>query len=111
MRDSRPTEVEYEEPLRTLRALQFLKDSGYVSPKPLGDGRWAALFRFMFTWAIVVGRVDDMNTYDNRWCYHTEGAARVAFENWSGDGEPDGWHRHPLTGRRRGENGEEYINF
>ena len=32
---------------------------------------------------------------------------------WSGDGEPDGWMRNPLTGRRRpgGDASKEYVNL
>jgi len=48
--------------------------------------------------------------YEDRWCYHTKEAATAAFEAWNGEGEPDGWHRHPGTGRRRNpETGEEWV--
>jgi hypothetical protein len=34
------------------------------------------------------------------------------MEAWDGDGEPDGWSRHPPTGRRRpgGDPDKEYVS-
>lgn len=34
------------------------------------------------------------------------------MERWDGTGEPDGWMRHPVSGRRRpgGDPGKEYVN-
>lgn len=85
-----------------LAFLHYLKtECGYHSLRPLGDGRWAGLFEFMFTWAIITGRMGEQNTYEDRWCYHTRALAEAALESWDGTGEPDGWHRHPATDRRR----------
>jgi len=67
------------------------------------NGRKAGLMRFMFTWAIVA----DFNLagYDERWCYKEFSTAAGALKDWDGEGEPEGWHRHPLSGRRRDEAG------
>lgn len=47
-----------------------------------------------------------------RWCYHDHDAAWRAVLGWNGVGDPEGWYRHPLTGRRRpdGTPESEYMN-
>ena len=98
--------------IEELSFMHYLKtQGGYVDPKPLDDGRYAALFQFMFTWAIVTGRIGDRNCYEDRWCYHDEDVARVALDAWDGTGEPEGWHRHPMTGRRRESGKQEEIHW
>lgn len=78
----------------------WLHAQGYRHVKDLGDGRYACLMRLMFTTAIITGRWGDEGAYDDRWCFHTAELARDALEAWTGQGEPEGWHRHPDTGRR-----------
>jgi hypothetical protein len=68
----------------------------------IGDNGHCGLMRLLCTTAIVGG----INTggYDDRWCYHTFQEAMEALDRWKdnpGDVEPDGWHRHPPSGRRR----------
>ncbi len=75
--------------------------SGYSDLIVLPDGRWAGIAEFLFTHAIIVGRIGDRDSYEDRWCYKTREDATGALESWDGTGEPEGWHRHPLTGRRR----------
>ncbi len=86
--------------------------SYYSAVKILPDGRYAGIYSFMFTDAIIVGKLDVLGYYDDRWCYE-KGAANHFLEVWGGVGEPNGWHRHPDTGRRRpgGDPFKEYINF
>lgn len=50
--------------------------------------------------------------FDDVWCYQapqTELAWRAAL-GWDGEGEPEGWYRHPESGRRRpgGDAAKEY---
>lgn len=78
----------------------FAKDSGYLAPKRLPGGRYAAVMPLMFTAAIVVGEVGNERWYDDRWCYDSVVAAVLALEVWDGTGDPVGWHRHPRSGRR-----------
>lgn len=77
------------------------------------DGRAVWVRAFMFTYAIILGRPDDVGTYDDRWCYGTRADAMVAAEAWLAgtEAEPSGWHRHPDTGRRRpgGDADAEYV--
>ena len=83
------------------------EECGYQDVRVLDDGRWAALGRYAFTCAILVGQMGDFGSFDDRWCYHSMSSAREALGNWDGTGEPAGWHRHPASGRRISETGEE----
>lgn len=73
--------------------------------KPLGDGTYVLVRRLLFHWMMVRGDLDDLIGYFDRWCYETEALARAALDAFpvqpGADYEPDGWHRHPKTGRRR----------
>jgi hypothetical protein len=92
----------------------LISDNGYLSPKDLGDGTYACVMPLMFTHAIIRGRIGDLHSYEDRWCYKDRQSALKALEAWDGTGEPEGWHRHPMTGRRRETNElglmEETIN-
>jgi hypothetical protein len=84
----------------------LVEDCGYRHVRILPDGRrWAAVCRFMFTTAVIVGRIGEILSYDDRWCYHDEQSAIEALEAWDGTNEPTGWHRHPATGRRFDKDG------
>lgn len=83
---------------------------GYSNPIYSEEHGWCALVQFMFTWAIV-SDIHEMG-YVDRWCYSSEEKAKTALLSWAGkDGEPDGWHRHPISGRRINEDGTMHINF
>jgi hypothetical protein len=91
---------------------RYLKeDCQALFPTDLGNGQYKAIVKFLFTFAIVKGTIGNRTNYDDRWCYSELDKAFLAFVAWDGTGEPEGWHRHPATGRRRDETGEEYINF
>jgi hypothetical protein len=48
------------------------------------------------------------------WCYRDPARAMEAAAAWSGTGDPlDGWHRNPITGRRRedGDPAREYHRW
>lgn len=80
--------------------------------REMGD-RFVAVVPFMFTSAIIVGHKDDDMGYEDRWCFETFALACAAFDAWDGvTGEPDGWHRHPTSGRRRphGDAANEYVS-
>jgi hypothetical protein len=51
--------------------------------------------------------------YDNVYNYSTAKGALEAMKSWDGteEHEPEGWFRHPATGRRRpdGDKSKEYI--
>lgn len=104
------------EALKAARAATFLHhleaECGLLEARDLGDGRYSAILPLLFTHAIIVGRIGDRSTYDDRWCYRDRESAEKAHLEWDGIGEPEGWHRHPLTGRRRdaGDPLLEYID-
>jgi hypothetical protein len=79
----------------------LISENGYLSPKDLGDGTYACVMPLMFTHAIIRGRTGDLHSYEDRWCYKSAEDALGALGAWDGTGEPEGWHRHPMTGRRR----------
>lgn len=77
------------------------------------DGHGIAVMPLLYTAAVIVTRAGSM-TYEDRWCYTDVPAALRAAQAWRGDWpatEPDGWHRHPSTGRRRhhGDPASEHI--
>lgn len=87
-------------------------DGWRVGARP--DGRAVWVCPFMFTQAIIVGPAHDVSGYDDRWCYETRTGALAAARAWLAnpdEPEPDGWHRHPTTGRRRpdGDPAREHV--
>ena len=84
-------------------------DGAYSYIKHFPDGERAWIARMAFTTAILYGALEW--GYRDRWCYHTAADARRALDEWDGapGTEPQGWHRHPMSGRRVDEHGGEYI--
>jgi len=81
----------------------------YVHMRVLPDGRICGVMRLLFHWTMHVD-IDDTG-YTDRYCYQTMEGAVAALDKWDGTGDPEGWHRHPKTGRRRNlETGEEWVN-
>lgn len=84
-----------------LAYLQWLIDAcGYLHPKPLPGGRWAAIFPKAFTHAIIAGEIGDYTGFENNWCYETRAQAEAALDAWDGLGAPEGWFRDPVNGLR-----------
>lgn len=86
---------------------------GYTDYRAFPSGRDACIARFAFTVAILADMLPE--GYGERWCYANITQARAALAEWDGadDTEPQGWHRHPATGRRRpdGDASREHIAF
>lgn len=78
--------------------------------RDLPDGRTAWVFPMLFTARLGVGLPHAL-VLDDFWCYDDPAAAVAAMHAWDGEGEPDGWHRHPPSGRRRpnGDRTQEHI--
>lgn len=106
--------IDDDQTLRDLQFLHWLKDdNGYTDIQLVSPEIWVGIYKFVFTHGIIVGRMHDRTGYFDRWCYHTYELAKTALDEWSADGwkgEPKGWHRHPLSGRRVNEAGEIYVN-
>lgn len=88
----------------------FLIKNGYMDLRFLPGNRWAGLYQFAFTGAIIAGTIYDWCGTDDRWCFCDLQAARNALQQWNGEGEPEGWHRHPASGRRR-PNGDATLEY
>ena len=80
--------------------------------RDLGDGRSVWLRQMLFNWLLSIGPTDRL-WYDDTWEYTDPARAVVAFLSWdpATQAEPDGWYRHPKTGRRRpdGDPSREYV--
>ena len=69
-----------------------IKQLGYKHPMQGPDGRWYALFRFLFTWGIICG-IDEAG-YERRFCYESLNECIGAYADWSLSGfvgKPEGW--------------------
>lgn len=70
---------------------------------------------FFVTTAIFVGRLDNppWEWYTDRWCYEYRADAVAAIEAWDlsyPETEPEGWVKHPETGRYR-KNGDPLLEI
>lgn len=82
--------------------------TSYVCLRNLPDGRLCGVHRLLFHWTMHVDI--DLCGYADRYCYQTEQGAISALKDWDGIGDPEGWHRHVSTGRRRNlETGAEWV--
>ncbi|MFL9933635.1 hypothetical protein P0D88_31565 [Paraburkholderia sp. RL18-103-BIB-C] len=72
-----------------------------VDHRRFPSGRDACIVRSGSSYAILADITPDW--YGDRWCYDTYERARLALEAWDGGDhtEPQGWSRHPNSGRRR----------
>jgi hypothetical protein len=73
--------------------------------RDLCDGSYVMIRPLLFHWMLIRGDFEDLIGYWDRWCYADEAGARAALdafpENPGPGYEPEGWHRHPPSGRRR----------
>lgn len=84
--------------------------SYYDAIRDLPDGRTIGVHRLMFHYTLHIGI--DLWGYSDRYCFATKALAMKAFDEWDGQGDPEGWHRHPRSGRRRDlATGEEWVAF
>lgn len=80
---------------------------GYAALRQLPDGRWLGVYRLLFHWTLHVDI--DPTGYRDRYCYTYKHDAILAMQEWDGTGEPQHWHRHPKSGRRRDKAGNEWV--
>ena len=101
---------------QVVKIFKWLQESnGYSHCKILLTGQIACIHKLLFTHAVLLlDKESWMDFYIDRWCYSNERDAVDALNAWDGINtkEPQGWHRHPNTGRRRpdGDASQEYIN-
>lgn len=75
----------------------------HLAVRDLGDGRAVYLDELLFdALQVGIGRVGAPGCEDI-WHYLPGNlrAAWIAALGWDGQGEPEGWYRHPATGRYR----------
>lgn len=93
--------VTEREVLAAQRARQSPADFHWITRLP--DGRALFLMPWSGTGAqLSIGALGE-DTFTNTWAYHpgyTDEAWRAVL-GWDGIGEPDGWTRHPASGRVR----------
>lgn len=83
---------------------------GYPHVEEITTGLLIGVRPLMYTVAIV-GPLYRWG-YLERWCYHDLASAWGALKDWRESGfedEPQGWHRHIPTDRRRDPDGTEII--
>lgn len=70
--------------------------------RPLPDGYEITVYPMTYGKArLCFGQQNDA-VYLDAFCYEDPARAIEAAKVWTGEGDPlDGWHRNPLTGRRR----------
>lgn len=80
----------------------------YEALRRLPDGRIIGVHRLLYHYTLQVDI--DWCGYHERYCYATLDGAMKALREWDGAGDPEGWHRHPESGRRRDpETGREWV--
>lgn len=82
---------------------------GYPMAWEIAPGVVMAVHPFAFTLGLI-GPLDRFG-YEQRWCYHTLQDLLGAMADWKDAnyaGEPQGWHRHLPSGRRRAD-GREWV--
>lgn len=87
----------------------------YLWTRLLGDGRAVLLLPMLHgNLRLGIGELGSPEM-DDVWCYQAPEAdlAWQAALGWDGEGEPDGWYRHPQTGRRRpgGDPAQEHVDW
>lgn len=89
------------------RARVNLAELQEQAPKPLArrvleDGRILELWQMMFNVRLTVTLPENVDMcWEDAWCFRDPVAAYVAIATWNGEGEPDGWIKHPPSGRAR----------
>jgi hypothetical protein len=87
-------------------------DGAYAAgPKLLSTGMWAWVTKMTFGKGRLVIGHPGSQTLEDGWCYESLVDAVKELLRWDGTGEPQGWMRHPATGRRRptGDPLQEYV--
>ena len=78
-----------------------------IAYRVLGDGRAIWLYKRLFNYVICIGKIDD-KAYEDFWEYTDSLIALHSMAEWdpSVKAEPQGWVRHPPSGRRRFPDGD-----
>jgi len=80
---------------------QYFLQQGYVAVRQVDDD-WLGVMPMTFGKGRICSGMNEMG-YEDCWCYESVGQAVTAMNAWdpAKDKEPQGWMRHPYSGRRR----------
>jgi len=93
--------VTLEEIAAARRLSATARHAGFLWQRELDDERVVRLVAMQqSTTRITIGDRDAC-IVDDVWCFQDDAAAWRAVLGWDGEGEPEGWYRHPGTRRRR----------
>lgn len=84
-----------------------------IAHRVLPDGRVLEAWQYLFNVRVTLAEPRDAAIgYSDCWCYATAPLAVAVVETWDGEGEPDGWIKHPASGRYRknGDPAREEVN-
>lgn len=82
------------------KLLTSLTSDGYTNLQEIEGRGIVGIQRFIYTTAIVYGLNED--SYEGRWCYHTQWDAVAALKEWNGVGDPSGeWIKYKGKGGER----------
>lgn len=91
---------------------ELFERTGAIDVKLTSDGQEIRVVPFIYTYAIVI-QDPGAHWHKDRWCYERLEDALREMRTWDPKvtKEPNGWHRHPISGRRRpeGDPAREYI--
>lgn len=102
--------MRYQSPFEEGADLEDAQRRWYLHKRVLPNGHTLYLEPMLPGHLSLCLAPDDWNL--ERWCFHDHDAAWRAVLGWNGKGDPEGWYRHPMTGRRRpdGTPESEYID-
>lgn len=60
--------------------IAFLHEQGFINPKQLADGEWAAIMPLMFSMSVCCG-IERSLAFKYRWCFSSTEDALEFFEN------------------------------
>lgn len=86
----------------------------WLHRRVLEDGRVLTLDNTLgWGWLRLGVSLESGNAWLETYYYESHRAAWRAALGWDGEGEPEGWWRHPQSGRRRhdGDPAREYIQW
>lgn len=81
---------------------RWIIDNGYIGGAEMTDGTIVAVMPTVVGQGLLI--VGDRHSVAERYSYQTPEAAVFAMLDWRAnewEGEPEGWHRHQPTNRRR----------
>lgn len=88
----------------------------YLWVRPLMDETRRAVYLLPMLHGNLRLAIGDLGSFEfeDVWCYQADqsDAAWTAALGWDGEAEPEGWYRHPKTGRRRpeGDAAKEHVH-